>query len=556
MSASRLLARLAPFALLLAVAPRARAQGTTPGTATPGTAAQGTVTPGVTPPVTTGNPPATQPGVGAAVAGTQPPTTAGGGVPGQPGGLATASPATEGAGSAQASGAVAGQALTADLAAARAVQTSVYVATDEARLRAAAAQVDAAWDQYWPRLTLTARYTRLSPITLPTLGGPPGTYSVVAVDPPGAPGTITPNQPLPANYPLIATASGFRFPVILDQYLAQASLLIPVSDYVFKIYKQHESALASYEAAKWNAKVTTATAATDARVAFYNVLRARGSVVVAKAAVAQSEAHLKDMKNRLEAKTVTIADVARVEANLAAAQLAVIRSENLVVVTEANLRVLMHATGEEPFSLGEDLDAEISPFKGDLPTLKATAFSKRPELKAIDAQIEAQSKNKDVVAANMYPRLDGIGNFTYANPNQRFIPQTKEFKATWDVSIQLTWSPNDALIAHDNKKIVAANIGVLKATREQIVDGLTLDVVNAYTRVKEAEAAIATTRVELKAAEEAYRVRKEQFALGATTSALLIDAEADLTRARLNHLNARVDLRVARAQLKKSIGEV
>ncbi len=547
MSASRVFSRLAPFALLLAVAPRAGAQTT----GTPGTS---TTTPGGTVPGTTGNPPATQPGVPAAAAGTQPSTPAGGGTGTGSTGLATSSPSGQAAGSAQTSGAIAGQALTADSAAARAVQTSVYVATDEARLRAAAAQVDAAWDQYWPRLSFTARYTRLSPITPPSLGNPPGVYSVVAADPTGT--AITPNQPLPAGYPLIPTSGGFRFPVILDQYLLQASLLIPLSDYVFKIYKQHESALASYEAAKWNAKVSTATSATDARVAFYNVLRARGQVVVAKAAVAQSEAHLKDMKNRLEAKTVTVADVARVEANLAAAQLAVIRSENLVTVTEANLRVLMHATGDEPFVLGEDLDAEISPFTGDLPTLKATAFSKRPELKALDAQIQAQEKSKDVVAANMYPRLDGIGNFTYANPNQRFIPQSKEFKATWDVSIQLTWSPNDALIASDNKKVVAANIGVLKATREQIVDGLTLDVVNAYTKVKEAEGAIATTRVELKAAEEAYRVRKEQFSLGATTSALLIDAEADVTRARLNHLNARVDLRIARAQLKRAIGEV
>lgn len=435
--------------------------------------------------------------------------------------------------------------LTADQAASAAVMTSKYAAVDEAKLKVAAAQVDAAWDAFWPRLSFSARYTRLSPITPPSLGGGAGFSSVVA--------PVGPSQPVPAGTPLF-TSPPFTFPVILDQYAVQASLLVPLSDYVFRTWQTHKAALASYEAAKWNSEVTKLSTASDARVAFYNYLRARGTVIVAKAAVSQAEAHLKDMKNRLEAKVVTVADVARVEATLAGAELAVIKSENLVIITEANVRLMMHASGEQQFALGEDLDAELPKVETDLPKLKAMAFAKRPELKAIDAQIASVESNADVVGAGMFPRLDAVGNVIYANPNQRFIPATKEWKATWDVSLQLSWSPNDALIASDNKKAVSANIGVLKATKEQVADGLIMDVVNAYARAREADAAVVTTKVEVRAAEEAHRVRREQFALGTTTSALLIDAEADLTRARLNHLNARVDQRIARVLLRKATG--
>jgi len=438
-----------------------------------------------------------------------------------------------------------GTALTAETAAQAAVATSKYAAVDQAKLKAAAAQIDTAWDQYWPRLSFTARYSRLSPITPPSLGS--SEYSSVVAPVPGG-------QPIPPGTTLIA-APAFTFPVFLNQYTLQASLLVPLSDYVFRTWQQHESALLSYESAKWNAEVTRIGAAADAKVAFYNYLRARGTVIVARSAVGQASAHLKDMKNRLDAKVVTVADVARVEANLAAAELAVIKSENLVILTAANLRMMMHASEDKTFALGEDLEAELPKMDADLGKLRAQAFSKRPELKAVDAQIASLDKTGDVVAAGLYPRLDAIGNFVYANPNTRIFPQEDKFKATWDVSLQLTWSPNDTLIAKDQKKVVAGNIAVLKATREQIADGLTLDVTSAYTKVKEAEASVVTTKVELRAAEEAYRVRKEQFTLGSTTSALLIDAEADVTRARLNHLNARVDLRIARALLKKSIGE-
>jgi outer membrane protein TolC len=437
--------------------------------------------------------------------------------------------------------------ITADAAATSAVNTSVNAKVDQAKIALAGAQVDAAWDQYWPKLTFTARYTRLSPITQPSFGS--GYFVGVSGASPG----VTPGQPIPPGTPMVPVS--FAFPVILDQFTTQASLLVPISDYVFRIFKAHDAALLSVEAQKWSAKVNAQTAATDARVAFYNVLRAHGAVVVARAAVDQSQAHLKDLKNQFAAKVVTVADVARVEATLANAQLALIKSENLVTVTEAQLRVLMHQTGDDAMSYGEDLTTELPKMNIDIKQAKADAMSKRPELKALDAQVAAAEKQVDIVAAGAYPRLDAIGNLTYANPNQRYVPNTAEWKATWDVSLQLTWSPNDWLVTGDNKKQASANVAVLKATREQIVDGMILDVTNSYTKVKEAEASIGTTATELRAAEEAYRVRKEQFALGATTSALLIDAEADLTRARLNHLNARVDLRIARAQFRKAVGD-
>jgi outer membrane protein len=528
MSLPRKLVRFAPLTALLALTSVAAGQTANPGTAAPG---------GPTPPPTTKGP--TTPPAGAPVV-DAPSTTA------APPGAKT-DPTAAGTATTPETVAVGSTALTADLVAAAAVKTSKYAAVDEAKLKVAAAQVDAAWDQFWPRLTFSARYTRLSPITPPNFGGGSGFSTVVA--------PVAAGQQVPAGAPLIG-APAFSFPVILDQYAVQASLLVPVSDYVFRTWSNHKSALASYDAAKFNAEVTKMNASADARVAFYNYLRARGTVIVAKSAVGQAEAHLKDMKNRLDAKVVTVADVARVEATLANAQLAVIKSENLVIITDANVRMMMHASGEQGFTLGEDLDAELPPMAAELPKLKAAAYQKRPELKAVDAQIAALDATSSVVAAGLYPRLDAIGNVLYANPNQRFIPQSAEWKATWDVSLQLSWSPNDALIASDNKKAVSGNIAVLKATKEQISDGLALDVTSAYTKVREAEASIATTKIELRAAEEAYRVRKEQFTLGTTTSALLIDAEADVTRARLNHLNARVDLRIARVLLKKSTGEL
>lgn len=416
--------------------------------------------------------------------------------------------------------------LTADAAAERAASTSKSVKIDEAKLKAAAAAVDQAWDKFLPTLSLKAAYTRLSPVDVP----------VFAV--PGAP-----------------PGSGFAFPIFLNNYLLQGTLLVPLSDYAFRIFQNHDAALKNADAAKWTVKVAEQQARFDARVAYYNWVRANGSVVVAKAAIVDSEGHLKDVKSQLALKAATTADMFRVEARLASAQLALVQSENLVITTEANLRLLMHAGDDESVKLGEDVSAELGVAQIDLKSLKATAMSKRAELKAIDAQIESGDKSEDVANAGIFPRLDAMGNVYYARPAQRIFPQVDEFRWNWDITLQLTWSPNDALVASDTKSQVQAQTEVLKATREQIVDAINMDVISAYTTVRTAEGSVVAAGAELRAAQEAYRVRVEQFHNGAATSSNVIDAESDLTRARLNELNARVDLRVARAQLKRATGE-
>jgi outer membrane protein TolC len=420
--------------------------------------------------------------------------------------------------------------LTAEAAAKLAAATSRSAKVDEAKLAAAGAQVDSAWDQYLPRLSFTARYTRLSKFDPPPFNLP------------------IPGFTLPPGTTL--------FPVYPNQYLLQASLLIPLSDYVFRIYDQNKVAASNQKAIRLGAEVNRQQVAADARVGFYNWLRAKGSVVIAKAAVKQADLHLRDLKEQFKVNAVTKADVGRIEASVAAAQLAQTRTENLVIITEANLRTMMHTSDDDALIIGEDLTAEVAPLTADLRALKASAFAKRPELLAIDAQLEVLQASNSIVAATMYPRLDAVGNVQYQRPNQRIVPSVDEFRYTWDASIQLTWSPNDYLIGKNQKRESDANIATLKATRTQLEDALGMDVVSNYTRVKEAEAAVVSSAAERRATEEAYRVRWEQWKLNATTSSLLYDAEADVTRARLNELTARADLRIARVGLKKAIGDL
>ncbi|MBM4361936.1 MAG: TolC family protein [Deltaproteobacteria bacterium] len=87
-----------------------------------------------------------------------------------------------------------------------------------------------------------------------------------------------------------------------------------------------------------------------------------------------------------------------------------------------------------------------------------------------------------------------------------------------------------------------------------LIDAVTDEVTTATLGLGEARAASRTASRGLIAAEEAYRVRREQRDLGRGTAVELVDSESDVLRARLELVHARVDARVARAHLDHAVG--
>ena len=434
-----------------------------------------------------------------------------------------------------------GGGLNAEQVGQRAQATSYQAKAAEQNLSAAGARAEQQWTNYLPRLGLTARYTRLSDFTPPNLTG--GGSLVVT----GAPaGTVNPTP--------TAAAGSFSFPLVLDNYLTQATIAIPISDYFLRIGKAYSAATTSEDAARFDLVATRAKSYADGKVAYYTWLRARGAVVVAEQSLAVARAHLKDAENQFAVGNASKADVLRAQTQVASAELAVDRSKSGVVLTERQVRVAIHAKDEDSLNPTESLDGAVSPAPTNLRTLVSEAQGARPEIKSIDKSAEAARKLADVSRAGKYPALSGFGDVTYANPNQRRFPQQPEWFATWSAGAQLTWSPNDVMSAGAAGADAEARASALDAQKNATRDGVELEVTQAYQGIFEGDAAIASTQRQLESAVEGYRVARELFNNGRGTATTLIDAEIVLAQTRFEHLNARVDARIARVRLDHALG--
>jgi outer membrane protein TolC len=156
--------------------------------------------------------------------------------------------------------------------------------------------------------------------------------------------------------------------------------------------------------------------------------------------------------------------------------------------------------------------------------------------------------------AGNYPRLDAQGNVLYANPNPRYAPPVKEFNSSWDASIILSWTPTAIFGASAQAKTAEAHADEVAAKKGALKNGLRLEVNQAMNALAEANFGIEVSREGLVAAEENYRVRRELYRAGKATIVEVTDSETELTRARLDVVNANVDLRIARVALGHALG--
>lgn len=434
-----------------------------------------------------------------------------------------------------------GGGLTSDEVARRAVKSSAQIVAKRRAIESAEASVDQAKASFYPALALSARYTRLSNIPQPAVG-----TVVVSQNQEAHP--IMPGEQL--------LAMPLSFPVVLNQYVLQAQLSVPLSDYVLRTARAVRGANRVKHASEIDERATQLSVARDARVAYYQWIRVQGLAFVGAQSVEQAKGHLTDANNAFQAGLMSKADVLRAQSGVKSAELFLERASSSVQLATERLRVLMKDTSSKQYDVGENILAPLAALPGTASADAAfrEAAQQRLELKLLKENELAIRDQSALTAAGNYPRLDAQASAQYANPNSRFFPQEEKFQGTWDASVVLSWTPTAIFGVQANTRSLDARAAELAAQRQALLDGLQLEVSQALSAERDARFAVQVSQQALASADEGYRVRRELFRSGRATLVEVTDAETELTRARLELVNAHVDLRIAQVELAHVLG--
>ena len=419
--------------------------------------------------------------------------------------------------------------LTADDAARRAVESGPTIAQASAQLRAAVAQVDALRKSFTPALNLEASYARLSQV----------------------------ESGIPIDDMAMAVVGDVSFDIPLNQYSLNATLGLPVSDWLLRLIPSLSAGKAGSRAAEFQRDAEMRTVATDARVAYYGWLRATAQVAVGEASLARSQARLKDAQVGVRAGMMSPADVMRIDALVARTEASLEGARAVERVAKRTLAVLMGEDLEMDFQIGDNvmIPPERDGSREDLKATVARGLADRPELAALGANVEQAEASIKARRAEYYPRVAAFGEAVYANPNRRFFPLANEWNQSWALGASVSWSLDVAVVNSARVEELKANRERASSTREQLRRGVTLEIVNAYETRARAEASLDANERGKASAEEAYRVMSVRYANGTATTTDVINSEFDRVDAALALVRNQLDLLEAQARLEFATGD-
>lgn len=286
--------------------------------------------------------------------------------------------------------------------------------------------------------------------------------------------------------------------------------------------------------------------------AFWALVTSREAEDVLARSVQSLDAHVRDIRARLEQGLVPPNEVLSAEAQRSRQRVLALEARNTRGVVEADLRRLIGDDGLAP--LEPQVPADVSAQPEDVAVLLAEARRLRPERQAFQERVAASRAREAAAAAARRPQIGVAGGYDYARPNPRIFPRAEVWDDSWDVSVNVSWSLWDGGRRRAEQAESAAGTRAVEARAGEFDRQLSLEVRQRWLEADSSRAAIDAASDGVRAAVEARRVVGERFAAGVATSTEVLDAETAVLQAELDRTRAISNARLARARLERAVG--
>ncbi|MFM7544037.1 MAG: TolC family protein [Ignavibacteria bacterium] len=399
---------------------------------------------------------------------------------------------------------------------------SRMLAIGKEKIKSADAKIDEVKASRLPVLKFLSGYTRLSDV-------PPFIVSL----------------PFPGTTPFTIA------PVILDNYVMKLSAAQPLFT-GFKLENLEESAVFAAKAMYSEYDKDKLELSSMIKMQYWSLVKAKQFVVVAAESVEILKTHVSDIQKLQKAGMAQLSDILKVQVQLSEAEYRLIEAKNQMQLAMMGLNNTLR------LPLGTQLDVTEIPNEQvpevSLESMVDKAIMIRPDLKASELRVKAGETQVKVAQASWYPQVSAFAEYNYNNPNMRIVPARSQFDQTWAAGIQISmdlwnWGLNSAQSRQAEAQLAQA-MDASALTKEAIQ----IEVMQSYTLMKQAIDKIPVTETSIRQAEEQVRVVNARFASGGAIMTDILDAETALILAKMNRVQAIIDLEMAKVKLEKSIG--
>jgi outer membrane protein TolC len=296
----------------------------------------------------------------------------------------------------------------------------------------------------------------------------------------------------------------------------------------------------------------------DAAQDYFELALAQASIGAANESLKINTDYEAQIQHALDAGLAFKGDALRVTVQKHRSQIVLRQEMEHQRTAAARLAQVLHL--DPAISLAAE-DAELAPLaliqtNAALDPLVQQSLFFRPELRQSKSLLAASRETKSgVTYGPLIPSIGAQGFFGGLGGGRSGVPDT--FGAQEDYLLGLSWRIGPGGM-FDFTRIRASDSRVKQAelALEKLRDDLTRQVVEAFTHWQSLQDQLVTAHGVLAAAEEALRLaqQRKEFAVGIVLET--IQAEQDLTRARLDYLKTIAEFNKAQYALQKATGKL
>ena len=295
-----------------------------------------------------------------------------------------------------------------------------------------------------------------------------------------------------------------------------------------------------------------------AALGYFDLAKAQASVDVAQEAVTIAVDYAAQVQRAVEAGVAFKGDALRTQVQVEKNRLTLRQTQEQQRVAAARLGQTLHleSGGELIARDGEMVPLDLVVTNAALDSLVAQAFSSRPELAQSRHLVEAARDAKN--GAKYGPLIPSVGAQIFAGGlggGKENGPNT--FGESEDYQFTLGWRIGPGgLFDRGRLRSADARLKIADLSSQRLLDEVRRQVTESYVRWQSFGDQMSTARRAVQAADETMRLVRErkQFGVGAVLED--IQAEQDLTRARLDYLTALAEYNKAQYGLKKASGDL
>jgi len=286
----------------------------------------------------------------------------------------------------------------------------------------------------------------------------------------------------------------------------------------------------------------------EAKESYFGVLQAQAFREAAEESLGALEGQLKVARLKERAETVPYFDVLRAEVAVSDARQQVVTAANAVDLAKAAFNNVLGADVNRAIEV--EPMPRYEPVEVSLPDLLVRAERDRLELQAADLRIGIAERAVYLARQGRLPSMALTGTYEWTQETSTLQPANTSWTVVLAASLPIfDGGRTKAQVAQARSDVEDAKTG-----REQILQGVALQVRQAYLSLREAQVRLQATANAVEAAREAARLARVRYEAGVGTTVEVTDAVAALTGANTNYVTAAYDARVSLAQLESAIG--